>query len=91
MQTTEEKFDMSKELDASLVNTASSGTESVEQDTSSKLGNDVHDDDANIRPIFDEEPMAEVQTTIEINVFATGQQHIEQPEFNNEGEVDQNA
>nr|GEV21788.1 hypothetical protein [Tanacetum cinerariifolium] len=42
-------------------------------------------------PIYDEEPMAEVQTTAEINVFATEQQHIEQPEFNNEGEVDQNA
>ncbi|GJX45450.1 hypothetical protein Tco_0262126 [Tanacetum coccineum] len=40
--------------------------------------------DANIRPIYDEETMAEVQTTTEINVFATGQQHTEQPEFNNE-------
>ncbi|GKE74357.1 hypothetical protein Tco_1536398, partial [Tanacetum coccineum] len=47
--------------------------------------------DANIRPIYDEELMAEVQTTTEINVFATGQQHTEQPEFNNEGEVNQNA
>ncbi|GKF82989.1 hypothetical protein Tco_0244645, partial [Tanacetum coccineum] len=47
--------------------------------------------DANIRPIYNEEPMAEVQTTVEINIFATGQQHIEQPEFNNEGEVDQNV
>ncbi|GJV01292.1 hypothetical protein Tco_1334861 [Tanacetum coccineum] len=35
--------------------------------------------------------MNEVQTTAEINIFATGQQHTEQPEFNNEGEVDQNA
>ncbi|GJT73144.1 hypothetical protein Tco_1032430 [Tanacetum coccineum] len=35
--------------------------------------------------------MAEVQTTTEINIFATGQQHTEQPEFNNEGEVDQNV
>ncbi|GKB89052.1 hypothetical protein Tco_0961324 [Tanacetum coccineum] len=47
--------------------------------------------DANIRPIYDEEPMAEVQTTAEINIFATGQQHTEQPEFNNEGKVDQNV
>ncbi|GJT95868.1 hypothetical protein Tco_1091386 [Tanacetum coccineum] len=38
-----------------------------------------------------EKPMAEVQSTAEINIFATGQQHTEQPEFNNEGEVDQNA
>ncbi|GJT12326.1 hypothetical protein Tco_0859368 [Tanacetum coccineum] len=48
-------------------------------------------DTENIRPIYDEEPMAEVQTTAKINVFAIGQQHIEQPKFNNEGEVDQNA
>ncbi|GKB91545.1 hypothetical protein Tco_0963817, partial [Tanacetum coccineum] len=47
--------------------------------------------DANIRPIYDEETMAKVQTTAEINIFATGQPHTEQPEFNNEGEVDQNA
>ncbi|GKD08321.1 hypothetical protein Tco_1188006 [Tanacetum coccineum] len=91
MQTTEEKVDTSKALDASLVDTESSGTESKEQDTSSRSGNDAHADDADIRPIYDEEPMAEVQTTAEINVFAIGQQHTEQPEFNNEGEVDQNA
>ncbi|GKB58832.1 hypothetical protein Tco_0915018 [Tanacetum coccineum] len=35
--------------------------------------------------------MAEVHTTAVINIFATGQQHTEQPEFNNEGEVDPNA
>ncbi|GJX34334.1 hypothetical protein Tco_0245891 [Tanacetum coccineum] len=65
--------------------------ESKRQDTSSRSGNDAHIDDAEIRPIYDEEPMAEVQTTAEINIFATGQQHTEQPEFNNEGKVDQNA
>ncbi|GJQ96877.1 hypothetical protein Tco_0008016 [Tanacetum coccineum] len=91
MQTTEDKVDSSKALDASLVDTESSGTALKEQDTSSRSGNDAHADDADIRPIYDEEPMAEVQTTTEINIFATGQQHTEQPEFNNEGEVDQNA
>nr|GFD48902.1 hypothetical protein [Tanacetum cinerariifolium] len=65
--------------------------ESKEHDTSSRSGNDAHDDVEDIRPIYDEEPMAEVQTTVEINVFAIGQQHTEQPEFNNEGEVVQNA
>ncbi|GKE11909.1 hypothetical protein Tco_1415460 [Tanacetum coccineum] len=50
MQTTEEKVDMSKALDAN------------------------------------EEPMAEVQTTVNHNMFATEQQHTEQSEFNNEGE-----
>ncbi|GKA38906.1 hypothetical protein Tco_0731457 [Tanacetum coccineum] len=115
MQTTVEKVNTSKALDASLVDTESSGTELKEQDTSSRSANDAHEDDAyirhiydeepmaevqmtakiksqsNIRPIYDEEPMAEVQTTAEINVFATGQHHTEQLEFNNEGEVDQNA
>ncbi|GJX56736.1 hypothetical protein Tco_0286633 [Tanacetum coccineum] len=67
------------------------GTESKEQDTSSRSGNDAHVDDADIRPIYDEEPMAEVQMTADDNVSATGQQHTEQPEFINEGEVDQNA
>ncbi|GJU96034.1 hypothetical protein Tco_0371028 [Tanacetum coccineum] len=46
---------------------------------------DAHANDADIKPIYDEEPMAEVQLTAEINVFATRQQHTEQPEFNNEG------
>ncbi|GJX06966.1 hypothetical protein Tco_0194898 [Tanacetum coccineum] len=85
MQTTEGKVDTCKALDASLVDIESSRTESKEQDTSSRSGNDAHADDADIRPIYDEEPMAEVQTTAEINVFATGQQHTEQPEINNEG------
>nr|GEX58695.1 hypothetical protein [Tanacetum cinerariifolium] len=62
-------------------------TESKEHDTSSSSGNDAHDDVADIRPIYDEEPTAEVETTIEINVFAIGQQHTEKPEFNNEGEI----
>nr|GEU98745.1 retrovirus-related Pol polyprotein from transposon TNT 1-94 [Tanacetum cinerariifolium] len=58
MQTTEEKVDTSKSLDASLVDKERSRIESKEQDTSNKLGNDAHDD-ADIRPIYDEEPMAE--------------------------------
>ncbi|GJV36995.1 hypothetical protein Tco_1409472 [Tanacetum coccineum] len=91
IQTTEGKVDSSKALDATLVDTESSRTASKEQDTRSRSGNDAHADDADIRPIYDEEPMAEVQTTAEINVFATGQQHTEQPEFNNKGEVDQNV
>nr|GFA69909.1 hypothetical protein [Tanacetum cinerariifolium] len=59
MQTTEEKVDTSKALDASSVDTQKSKTESKEHDTSSRSGNDAHDDDADIKPIYDEEPMAE--------------------------------
>ncbi|GJU96173.1 hypothetical protein Tco_1320929 [Tanacetum coccineum] len=91
MHTPEDKVDSSKALDTNLVDTESSGTTLEEQDTSNRSGNDAHADDADIRPIYDEEPMAEVQTTTEINIFATGQQHTEQSEFNNKGKVDQNA
>nr|GEU66125.1 hypothetical protein [Tanacetum cinerariifolium] len=59
IHTTEEKVDTSKALDASLIDTKSSRTESKEQDTSSRSRNDAHADDADIRPIYDEEPMAE--------------------------------
>ncbi|GJX53530.1 hypothetical protein Tco_0281899 [Tanacetum coccineum] len=53
------RSDRKKPLDASLVNTESIGTESKEQDTSSRSGNDAHADDADIRPTYDEEPMVE--------------------------------
>ncbi|GJW74057.1 hypothetical protein Tco_0133427 [Tanacetum coccineum] len=89
MQTQESKVDTGKALDAGLVVMESSETESEVQDTSSRSGNDTDTDDADIRPIYDEEPMAEVQLTAGCNIFATGQKHIEQPEFNNEGGVDQ--
>ncbi|GJX63492.1 hypothetical protein Tco_0296392 [Tanacetum coccineum] len=56
-----------------------------------RSGNMAMFDDADIRPIDNEEPMAEVQTTADDNVSAKGQQHTEQPEFNNEGKVDQNV
>ncbi|GJW72710.1 hypothetical protein Tco_0132080, partial [Tanacetum coccineum] len=88
---TEEKVDSSKELDASLVIIKSNGTESQEQDTSSKSGNDAHVDDADIKPIYDEEPKAEVQMTTNNNVSAKRQQQTEQLEFIIEGEIDQNV
>ncbi|GJZ92334.1 hypothetical protein Tco_0664399 [Tanacetum coccineum] len=69
--TIEEKVDTSKALDASLVDTESSRIESKEWDTSSRSVNDTHADDANIRPIYDEETMAEVQLIADHNVFAT--------------------
>ncbi|GJX47680.1 hypothetical protein Tco_0272870 [Tanacetum coccineum] len=75
IKTTEEKTDTSNALDA-----LDASLVIIESNgTESK------------EPIYNEEPMAEVQMTAEINIFATGQQHTEQPEFNNEGEVNQNA
>ncbi|GJU19116.1 hypothetical protein Tco_1147082 [Tanacetum coccineum] len=54
------------------------------QDDSSRSGNDTDTDDADIRPIYDKEPMAEVQLTTKCNIFAIGQQHNEQPKIINE-------
>ncbi|GKA27724.1 hypothetical protein Tco_0713892 [Tanacetum coccineum] len=88
MQTQKSKIDTGKAVDADLVVTKSSGTESEVQDDSSKSGNDTDADDADIRPIYDEEPMAKVQLTAECNIFAIGQQHTEQLEISHEGRVD---
>ncbi|GKB64008.1 hypothetical protein Tco_0920194 [Tanacetum coccineum] len=88
MQTHESKIDTSKAIDDDLVVTESSGTESEVQDNSSRSWNDTYADDADIRPIYDEEQMAEVQLTVECNIFAIGQQHTKQPEIINEGRVD---
>ncbi|GJS96443.1 hypothetical protein Tco_0803411 [Tanacetum coccineum] len=57
------------------------------QTQESKIDTDA--DDADIRPIYDEEPMAKVQLTAECNLFAIGQQHTEQLEISHEGRVDQ--
>ncbi|GKC79586.1 hypothetical protein Tco_1130360 [Tanacetum coccineum] len=75
IQTTKEKIDTSNALDAlddSSIIIESNVTESKEQDTSSRSGNDAHVDDADIRPMYDEEPMAKVQMTADDNVSATG-------------------
>ncbi|GJV52151.1 hypothetical protein Tco_1447892 [Tanacetum coccineum] len=55
-----------------------------------RSGNDTDADDADIIPIYNEEPMAEVQLTTECNIFATRQYHTEQPEIINDGRVDHN-
>ncbi|GJV35897.1 hypothetical protein Tco_1408374 [Tanacetum coccineum] len=85
----ESKVNSGKALDAGLVVTESSGTKSEVQDENSRSGIDTDVANADIRPIYDEEPMAEVQLSAECNIFAIGQQHTKQPEFNNEGGIDQ--
>ncbi|GKC78373.1 hypothetical protein Tco_1129147 [Tanacetum coccineum] len=89
LQTQESKIDTGTTIDADLVVTESSGTESKVQDDSSRSWNDTDSDGADIRPIYDEELMAEVQLTAECNIFAIGKQHTVQPEIINEGRVDQ--
>ncbi|GKA05433.1 hypothetical protein Tco_0684553, partial [Tanacetum coccineum] len=90
MQTHESKIDTGKAMDTDLVITESSGTELEVQDDNNRSGNDIDTDDANIKPIYNEEPMAEVQLTVECNIFATGQQHTKQLEIITEGRVDHN-
>nr|GEV84562.1 hypothetical protein [Tanacetum cinerariifolium] len=82
-QTQESKIDTGKAVNDDLVVTESSGIESEVQDDNSGSGNDTDADDADIRPIYDEEPMAKVQLTAECNIFTIGQQHTEQPEIIN--------
>nr|GEZ98663.1 hypothetical protein [Tanacetum cinerariifolium] len=68
---------MGKAVNDDLVVTESSGTESEVQDDNNRSGNNTDADDADSRPIYDEEPMAKVQLTAECNIFAIGQQHTE--------------
>ncbi|GJY01676.1 hypothetical protein Tco_0359828 [Tanacetum coccineum] len=72
MQTQESKIDTGKALDADLVDTESIRTDSTVQDDSSRSGNHTDADDTDIRPIYDEEPLAEVQLTAECNIFVEG-------------------
>ncbi|GJT42544.1 hypothetical protein Tco_0951259 [Tanacetum coccineum] len=68
-----------KALDAGSVITESSGTKSDKHDTSSSSGNYItHVVDADIRPVNDQVPFAEVQLTAQHNVLAKEQQHTEQ-------------
>nr|GFB78120.1 hypothetical protein [Tanacetum cinerariifolium] len=85
MQTQESKIDTGKVVDGDLVVTETSGIESEVQDGNSTPGNDTDANDVDIKPSYDEEPMAEVQLTAGSNIFAIGQQHTEQPEIINEG------
>nr|GEU83607.1 hypothetical protein [Tanacetum cinerariifolium] len=90
MQTQKSKIDTGKAVDVDLVVTKSSGTESEVQDDNSRSGNETDTDDVDIRPIYDEEPMAKVQLTAKCNIFAIGQQHTEQLEIINKVDANNN-
>ncbi|GJR28013.1 hypothetical protein Tco_1104245 [Tanacetum coccineum] len=69
MQSRESKVVSSKALDASLVVTECSGTKSYKHDTSSSSRTYItHVVYADIRPVKDKEPMAEVLETINIEL-----------------------
>nr|GEV18190.1 hypothetical protein [Tanacetum cinerariifolium] len=60
MQTQESTIDMGKAVHANLVVTESNGTELKVQVDNSRSGNYTDADDAVIKPIYDEEPMAKI-------------------------------
>ncbi|GJV71930.1 putative ribonuclease H-like domain-containing protein [Tanacetum coccineum] len=81
IQSRESKVVSSKALDASLVVTECSGTKSDEHITSSSSGTYItHVVDADIRPVNDQVPSAEVHLTTQHNVLANVQQHTNQSE-----------
>ncbi|GJW14351.1 hypothetical protein Tco_0018484, partial [Tanacetum coccineum] len=81
MQLRESKDVSSKALDASLVVTECSGTKSDEHTTSSSSGTYItHFVDADIRPVNDQVPSAEVHLTAQHNILANEQQHTDQSE-----------
>ncbi|GJW40752.1 hypothetical protein Tco_0066597 [Tanacetum coccineum] len=70
-----------KALDAGSVITESSRTKSDKHDSSSSSRTYItHAVDADIRPVNDQVPFAEVQLTAQHNVLANEQQHTEQSE-----------
>nr|GEU59806.1 uncharacterized mitochondrial protein AtMg00810-like [Tanacetum cinerariifolium] len=62
MQMQERKVDMGKALDDGSVVTKNSGTKSDKRDTNNRLGNDADTEDAVIKLVNDQEPLAEVPT-----------------------------
>nr|GEX52561.1 hypothetical protein [Tanacetum cinerariifolium]GEX62253.1 hypothetical protein [Tanacetum cinerariifolium] len=82
MQSKEGKVDSSKALNAGLVITKISGTESDKQDTSSTSGNDTDALDADIRLKSNKEPRAKVDSNITPD--STNMSH-------RGGEIDQNS
>ncbi|GJW67142.1 hypothetical protein Tco_0121566 [Tanacetum coccineum] len=72
---------MREAVDAGLVVTESSGTNPDKQNTSSSSGSyTTQAVDADIRPVIDKEPFAEVQLTALHNILANEQQHTEPSE-----------
>ncbi|GKF26608.1 hypothetical protein Tco_0082502 [Tanacetum coccineum] len=68
MQTQESKIYTGKAVDNGLVFMESNGTESDVQDDSSMSGNDTYANDVDIRPIYDEEPMAEYPEKCQVKI-----------------------
>ncbi|GJW17522.1 hypothetical protein Tco_0024958 [Tanacetum coccineum] len=80
MQLKEGKVGSSNAFDAGLAGSESKETESEKHVTCSRSGNDTHVEDADIKSVNDNKPMAEVQLIAQHNVLANEQQHSIQSE-----------
>ncbi|GKB57200.1 ribonuclease H-like domain-containing protein [Tanacetum coccineum] len=76
----------------------SSGTESEKHDTSNRSRNDTYDNDVDIKPVNDKEPIAEVQLIAEHSTLSVGKSRFDSnttPDSTNMshrgGEIDQDA
>nr|GFB01989.1 hypothetical protein [Tanacetum cinerariifolium] len=69
------KIDTGKAVDDDLVVKESSGTESKVQDDNSRSENDTDVDDADIKPIYNEELMAETTSLLANNADLKAQIH----------------
>ncbi|GJS86997.1 zf-CCHC domain-containing protein [Tanacetum coccineum] len=77
-QLDKEEFQETGCIDAFRVVTESNETKSETHVSSSRSGNDIHVEDANINLVNDKQPMVEVQLSAEHNILANEQQHSEQ-------------
>ncbi|GJW78459.1 hypothetical protein Tco_0140141 [Tanacetum coccineum] len=75
-----EEFQETESMDAfrELKTQYYSGTESEKHDTSNRSRNDTYDNDVDIKPVNDKEPIAEVQLIAEHSVLANEQQYYVQ-------------
>ncbi|GJU02486.1 hypothetical protein Tco_1112824 [Tanacetum coccineum] len=80
-----------KSIDERALHKRDSETTFEKSDECNSSGNDTDTDDTNIKPVYDEEPMADVQLTAECNVVAKEQQHAKQLDLINEERVYQDA
>nr|GEU39499.1 hypothetical protein [Tanacetum cinerariifolium] len=80
MQSKEGKVDSRKALHVGFIISESNEIESEMHVSSSRSGNDIHTDDADINSVNDKQSMAKVQLFVEHNILANEQQHSKQSE-----------
>nr|GEU58009.1 hypothetical protein [Tanacetum cinerariifolium] len=88
LESVKKSIDERVHLKRDSVDTESSRIESKEHDTSSRSGNDAHDDDADIRPIYDEETLAGNQSVVrQPTAFKSERPRISKPRCDSQVDV----